>query len=91
MQQWGASVEVLDLSSNQLSGSLPNLTWQNLKLKLLSIILPEGMVASSSSIPNLLDDHPTTSGKEASPGSPLSSSPQFVEPTKLDVYSPDSF
>jgi hypothetical protein len=51
--------------------------------------LPEGMAASSSSIPNLLDDHPTTSGKKSSPGSPLSSSPRFVEPTKLDVYSPD--
>ncbi|KAJ6419531.1 hypothetical protein OIU84_029602 [Salix udensis] len=50
---------------------------------------PEGMAASSSSIPNLLDDHPTTSGKMSSPGSPLSSSPHFVEPTKLDVYSPD--
>ncbi|KAF9678811.1 hypothetical protein SADUNF_Sadunf07G0074900 [Salix dunnii] len=32
---------------------------------------PEGMAASSSLIPNLLDDHPTTSGKESSPGSPL--------------------
>ncbi|KAL3584068.1 hypothetical protein D5086_015129 [Populus alba] len=51
--------------------------------------LPEGMAAGSSSIPNLLDDHPTTSGKKSSPGSPLSSSPRFVEPTKLDVYSPD--
>uniref|UniRef100_A0A6N2LIS1 Protein kinase domain-containing protein n=1 Tax=Salix viminalis TaxID=40686 RepID=A0A6N2LIS1_SALVM len=50
---------------------------------------PEGMAASSSSIPNLLDDHPTTSGKMSSPGSSLSSSPHFVEPTKLDVYSPD--
>ncbi|KAJ6378213.1 hypothetical protein OIU78_028452 [Salix suchowensis] len=47
------------------------------------------MAASSSSIPNLLDDHLTTSGKMSSPGSPLSSSPHFVEPTKLDVYSPD--
>ncbi|XP_011025621.1 PREDICTED: probable inactive receptor kinase At5g10020 [Populus euphratica] len=51
--------------------------------------LHEGMLASSSIIPNLLDDHPTTPGRKSSPGSPLSSSPRFVEPTKLDVYSPD--
>lgn len=56
--------------------------------------LPEGVAASSaSSIPNLLDYQPTTSGRKSSPGSPLSSSPRFVDtreqPVKLDVYSPD--
>lgn len=56
-------------------------------------VLPGGAAASSSMIiPNLLDD-PVTSGKNSSPGSPLSSSHQFVEgreqPVTLDVYSPD--
>lgn len=57
-------------------------------------VLPGGAATSSSVvIPNLLDDHPVTSGKNSSPGSPLSSSHQFVEgrepPVTLDVYSPD--
>ncbi|CAK9320629.1 unnamed protein product [Citrullus colocynthis] len=56
-------------------------------------VLPGGAAASSSMvIPNLLDD-PVTSGKNSSPGSPLSSSHKFVEgceqPVTLDVYSPD--
>ncbi|KGN49220.2 hypothetical protein Csa_004053 [Cucumis sativus] len=56
-------------------------------------VLPGGAAASSSMIiPNLLDD-PVTSGKNSSPGSPLSSSHQFVDgreqPVTLDVYSPD--
>ncbi|XP_022978419.1 probable inactive receptor kinase At5g10020 [Cucurbita maxima] len=57
-------------------------------------VLPGGAATSSSMIiPNLLDDHPVTSAKNSSPGSPLSSSHQFVEgrelPVTLDVYSPD--
>ncbi|KAL1290778.1 hypothetical protein HN51_059298 [Arachis hypogaea] len=54
--------------------------------------LPQGTVAtSSSSIPNLMDSPPTSSGRKSSPGSPLSSSPRFIEekPAMLDVYSPD--
>ncbi|KAI9164676.1 hypothetical protein LWI28_000126 [Acer negundo] len=55
---------------------------------------PEGMAATSASTnPNLLDTHPATSGRKSSPGSPLSSSPRFIEareqPVMLDVYSPD--
>ncbi|XP_044470361.1 probable inactive receptor kinase At5g10020 [Mangifera indica] len=50
-------------------------------------------VGSASVIPNLMDIHPATSGRKSSPGSPLSSSPRFIEayeqPVKLDVYSPD--
>ncbi|KAI4317210.1 hypothetical protein L6164_025100 [Bauhinia variegata] len=57
--------------------------------------LPQGAVATSSvSInPNVLDNPPSSSGRKSSPGSPLSSSPRFIEacerPVMLDVYSPD--
>lgn len=57
--------------------------------------LPQGMVATSSASvnPNLVDNPPTSSGRKSSPGSPLSSSPRFIEacekPVMLDVYSPD--
>ena len=57
--------------------------------------LPQGMVATSSASvnPNLLDNPPASSGRKSSPGSPLSSSPRFIEagekPVMLDVYSPD--
>ncbi|KAH7565868.1 hypothetical protein JRO89_XS08G0028300 [Xanthoceras sorbifolium] len=55
---------------------------------------PEGVAAiSASANPNLLDTDPATSGRKSSPGSPLSSSPRFIEaceqPVMLDVYSPD--
>lgn len=52
-----------------------------------------GEVATTSASMNPLDNHPATSGRKSSPGSPLSSSPRFVEaseqPVMLDVYSPD--
>ncbi|KAL9313757.1 hypothetical protein ACSQ67_019209 [Phaseolus vulgaris] len=57
--------------------------------------LPQGMVATSSASVNLnlMDNPPTSSGRKSSPGSPLSSSPRFIEtcekPVMLDVYSPD--
>ncbi|KAJ7956893.1 putative Receptor protein kinase [Quillaja saponaria] len=57
--------------------------------------LPQGMaVASSASMnPDMPDNHPTSSGRKSPPGSPLSSSPRFIEageqPVILDVYSPD--
>lgn len=57
--------------------------------------LPQGMVAASSASvnPDLMDNPPTSSGRKSSPGSPLSSSPRFIEsrekPVMLDVYSPD--
>ncbi|XP_020210943.1 probable inactive receptor kinase At5g10020 [Cajanus cajan] len=57
--------------------------------------LPQGMVATSSApvTPSLMDNPPTSSGTKSSPGSPLSSSPRFIEacekPVMLDVYSPD--
>ncbi|KAH9669708.1 putative inactive receptor kinase [Citrus sinensis] len=54
----------------------------------------DGGAASSASVnPNLLDNHPVTSGRKSSLGSPLSSSPHFIEvceqPVRLDVCSPD--
>jgi hypothetical protein len=56
--------------------------------------VPEGVATSSASLnPNVLDNHHATSGRKSSPGSPLSSSPRFIEaseqPVLLDVYSPD--
>lgn len=52
-----------------------------------------GELATTSASVNPLDNHPATSGRKSSPGSPLSSSPRFIEaceqPAMLDVYSPD--
>ncbi|XWS44855.1 hypothetical protein CRYUN_Cryun15aG0085200 [Craigia yunnanensis] len=55
---------------------------------------PERVTTSSVSVnPNLLGDEPAASGRNSSPGSPLPSSPHFMEscedPVILDVYSPD--
>ncbi|XWS41488.1 hypothetical protein CRYUN_Cryun17cG0086100 [Craigia yunnanensis] len=55
---------------------------------------PDRVTTSSASVnPNLLDNEPATSGRKSSPGSPLPSSPHFIEsceqPVILDVYSPD--
>ncbi|MBA0770447.1 hypothetical protein Gotri_019082, partial [Gossypium trilobum] len=55
---------------------------------------PERATTSSACVnTNLLDNEPTTSGRKSSPGSPLPSSPHFIEsceqPAILDVYSPD--
>ncbi|KAA8530918.1 hypothetical protein F0562_005623 [Nyssa sinensis] len=57
-------------------------------------VVPEGVVASSASMnPNVPDNHPVISGRKSSPGSPVSSSPRFIEAIEqsvtLDVYSPD--
>ncbi|KAE8709440.1 putative inactive receptor kinase [Hibiscus syriacus] len=54
----------------------------------------ERVTTSSASVnPNLLDNEPVSSGRKSSPGSPLASSPHFIEtceqPVTLDVYSPD--
>ncbi|PON50875.1 Tyrosine-protein kinase [Trema orientale] len=50
-------------------------------------------VATTSASMYPLDNNPATSGRKSSPGSPLSSSPRFIEtyeqPVMLDVYSPD--
>uniref|UniRef100_A0A5B7A7E4 Protein kinase domain-containing protein n=1 Tax=Davidia involucrata TaxID=16924 RepID=A0A5B7A7E4_DAVIN len=57
-------------------------------------VLPEGVAASSASMnPNVPDNHAVISGTKSSPGSPVSSSPRFIEAIEqsvtLDVYSPD--
>ncbi|XP_076887888.1 putative inactive receptor kinase At5g10020 [Bidens hawaiensis] len=59
-------------------------------------VLPPAYAATSAStIPNLIDTDPTPSGRRSSPGSPIASSPRFVETIEqqvtLDVYSPDRF
>ncbi|KAJ4951475.1 hypothetical protein NE237_028307 [Protea cynaroides] len=56
--------------------------------------LTEGIEAGPDSAkPDLPDNHPPSSGRKSSPGSPLSSSPHFIEaceqPVMLNVYSPD--
>nr|XP_043634104.1 probable inactive receptor kinase At5g10020 [Erigeron canadensis] len=58
--------------------------------------MPPAYAASSiSAIPNLIDTDPAPSGRKSSPGSPIASSPRFVDTIEqavtLDVYSPDRF
>lgn len=79
---------LLTSNSRSLSGQTEHVT------EIIEHPLPGGASASSASTdPNVLDNHPTTSGRKSSPGSPLSSSPRFIEATeqhvRLDVYSPD--
>lgn len=81
--------QLLTSNSRSLSGQSEIIT------ELSEHGLPQGMVATSSASvnPNLMDNPPTSSGRKSSPGSPLSSSPRFIEacekPVMLDVYSPD--
>ncbi|KAM7529227.1 hypothetical protein LguiB_032637 [Lonicera macranthoides] len=53
-------------------------------------VVPAG---SASTNPNLIDMDSVPSGRKSSPGSPITSSPRFIEaieqPVMLDVYSPD--
>lgn len=79
---------LLTSNSRSLSGQTEHVT------EIIEHALPGGASASSASTnPNVLDNHPTTSGRKSSPGSPLSSSPRFIDsteqPVRLDVYSPD--
>lgn len=79
---------LLTSNSKSLSGQTEHVT------EIIEHALPGGASASSASTnPTLLDTYPTTSGRKSSPGSPLSSSPRFIEateqPVRLDVYSPD--
>ncbi|KAL8211310.1 hypothetical protein R6Q57_005747 [Mikania cordata] len=61
------------------------------------IVVPPAYAATTSAsvIPNLIDTDLTPSGRKSSPGSPMVSSPRFVETIEqqvtLDVYSPDRF
>lgn len=79
---------LLTSTSRSLSGQAEFIT------EIAENIAPEGgAVTSSSTVPNLIDIQPTTSGRKSSSGSPLSSSPRLIEvyeqPVRLDVYSPD--
>lgn len=79
---------LLTSNSRSLSGQKEFVT------EIVEHVVPAGMAASSASTNlNLLDSHPTTSGRKSSPGSPIASSPHFIEaieqPVTLDVYSPD--
>lgn len=79
---------LLTSNSRSLSGQMESGT------EIVEHILPEGMAAGAvSTNPSQQDNHPTTSGRKSSPGSPISSSPRFIDTIEqsvsLDVYSPD--
>ncbi|OVA13664.1 Protein kinase domain [Macleaya cordata] len=78
---------LLTSNSRSLSGQKELLT------ETVERSLPEGRVAGSESTKPDVQDNTPTSGWRSSPGSPLSSSPRFVEsyeqPVMLNVYSPD--
>lgn len=79
---------LLTSNSRSLSGQMESGT------EIVEHILPEGVAAGVvSTNPSQQDNHPTTSGRKSSPGSPIASSPRFIDtieqPVTLDVYSPD--
>ncbi|PIN05722.1 Serine/threonine protein kinase [Handroanthus impetiginosus] len=79
---------LLTSNSRSLSGQMESGT------EIVEHILPEGVaVGAVSTNPIQQDNHPTTSGRKSSPGSPIASSPLFIDtleqPVTLDVYSPD--
>ncbi|KAK6150482.1 hypothetical protein DH2020_015414 [Rehmannia glutinosa] len=75
---------LLTSNSRSLSGQMESGS------EIVEHILPEGVAAGPSQQDN---NHPTTSGRKSSPGSPIASSPRFIDtieqPVTLDVYSPD--
>lgn len=79
---------LLPSNSRSLSGPLESST------ETVERVLPEGSATGSTYVnPNVQDNRPATSGRKSSPGSPIASSPRFVDtfeqPVILDVYSPD--
>ncbi|XVE86687.1 hypothetical protein DITRI_Ditri18aG0054100 [Diplodiscus trichospermus] len=78
---------LLNSNSRSLSGQ------QEFVTEIVEHGAPERVTSSRYVNPNLLDNEPATSGRKSSPGSPLPSSPRFIEsceqPVILDVYSPD--
>ncbi|XP_017985484.1 PREDICTED: probable inactive receptor kinase At5g10020 [Theobroma cacao] len=79
---------LLTSNSRSLSGQ------QEFVAEIVEHSAPERVTTFSASVnPNLLDNQSVTSGRKSSPGSPLPSSPRFIEaceqPVILDVYSPD--
>ncbi|KAL3524695.1 hypothetical protein ACH5RR_013067 [Cinchona calisaya] len=80
--------QLLPSNSRSLSGPLESNT------EIVQHVLPEvSTFGSTSANPNLQDSRPATSGSKSSPGSPIASSPRFIDtfeqPVTLDVYSPD--
>ncbi|KAH6760203.1 Leucine-rich receptor-like protein kinase family protein [Perilla frutescens var. frutescens] len=78
---------LLTSNSRSLSGQMESGT------EIVEHILPGVAAGVVSASPNHQDNHPTTSGRKSSPGSPIASSPRFIDtieqPVTLDVYSPD--
>ncbi|XP_055833297.1 probable inactive receptor kinase At5g10020 isoform X2 [Solanum dulcamara] len=79
---------LLTANSRSLSGQIESGT------EIVEHVFPEGVTAVSASTHlGTVANHPATSGRRSSPGSPISSSPRFIDtveqPVTLDVYSPD--
>ncbi|KAG5611709.1 hypothetical protein H5410_022990 [Solanum commersonii] len=79
---------LLTVNSRSLSGQIESGT------EIVEHVFPEGVTAVSASTHlDTVGNNPATSGRGSSPGSPIASSPRFVDtveqPETLDVYSPD--
>nr|GMC63104.1 probable inactive receptor kinase At5g10020 [Ipomoea batatas] len=79
---------LLTSNSRSLSGKIES------TMEIVENVLPEGVTTGSGHIQSsTLDNQPATSGQKSSPGSPITSSPRFIDtieqPVTLDVYSPD--
>ncbi|CAN4115303.1 unnamed protein product [Withania somnifera] len=79
---------LLTANSRSLSGQIESGT------EIVEHVFPEGATAVSASTHlGTGGNHPATSGRRSSPGSPIASSPRFIDtieqPVTLDVYSPD--
>lgn len=79
---------LLPSNSRTLSGPLESNT------EIVEHVLPEGIAAGSVPVnTSSHENRPATSERKSSPGSPIASSPRFIDtleqPVTLDVYSPD--
>ncbi|KAL2498740.1 putative inactive receptor kinase [Abeliophyllum distichum] len=78
---------LLTSNSRSLPGQMESGT------EIVENVASEGVAIGVASTKSQEDIHPTTSGRRSSPGSPIASSPSFIDtieqPVTLDVYSPD--
>ncbi|KAF3662967.1 putative inactive receptor kinase [Capsicum annuum] len=79
---------LLTANSRSLSGQIESGT------EIVEHVSPEGVTAVSASTHlGAVGNHPAPSGRRSSPGSPMASSPRFIDtieqPVTMDVYSPD--
>ncbi|XP_022851319.1 probable inactive receptor kinase At5g10020 [Olea europaea var. sylvestris] len=78
---------LLTSNSRSLSGQMEAGT------EIVEDVSSEGVAIGIRSTKSQEDIHPTSSGRRSSPGSPIASSPSFIDtieqPVTLDVYSPD--